>query len=273
MLGGRPRRAGGQRPERASAEPPALFRASQNVREAIGGRLVVTPYPRKTFLSSRAHFYPFISTAHQEGLPLRSVTHRSLALVLGVSPATLRRHAWLTRWPRRHPDRWARRETIRQTRARRSWYPAWHYPPENRDLWPLACLLGVCLIAPPVSAQPQHGTASWYSCASTKQESSKSDCLMANGRRMDDEAFTAASWDYPLGTRLEVCAYENQHFSFRHSTSRSRRCQVVRVFDRGPAKRLVRTGRIIDLSKAAFQALAPLSEGVIPVEIIEEVQP
>jgi rare lipoprotein A (peptidoglycan hydrolase) len=41
---------------------------------------------------------------------------------------------------------------------------------------------------------------------------------------------------------------------------------VVRINDRGPAKRLKRG---IDLSKAAFKALAPLELGLIKVKLIK----
>ena len=50
------------------------------------------------------------------------------------------------------------------------------------------------------------------------------------------------------------------------SQNQERTVQVI-VTDRGPAKCLYRQGRILDLSKAAFAKLAPLSQGVIQVEI------
>jgi len=78
---------------------------------------------------------------------------------------------------------------------------------------------------------------------------------MANGRRLDDNKFTCASWDYPLGTWLYV-----------RSLISNRSCKVI-VTDRGPAKRLYRKGRVLDLSKSAFNSIASLSEGVIPVSI------
>ena len=93
---------------------------------------------------------------------------------------------------------------------------------------------------------PLHAaTASWYGEESLGP--------MANGRPFDPSALTCASWFYPFGTRLQVI----------HGTN----SVVVTVTDRGPAKRLVRKGRVIDLSRAAFARLAPLSKGVIPVTI------
>ena len=76
---------------------------------------------------------------------------------------------------------------------------------------------------------------------------------MANGRALEDEAFTAASWDYPFGSRLHV-AHGTAHIN-------------VTVTDRGPARRLARQGRLLDLSQAAFQALAPLAQGIVQVTV------
>jgi rare lipoprotein A len=92
-----------------------------------------------------------------------------------------------------------------------------------------------------------HGTASWYSTAETHGRAT------ASGERLDDGALTAAMWDVPFGTRLRV--------------SMGGRSVVVRVNDRGPARRLVSQGRICDLTRAAFAKLAPLSRGVIPVTV------
>lgn len=76
---------------------------------------------------------------------------------------------------------------------------------------------------------------------------------MANGQPFDPNRLTCASWFYPFGTRLRV-----EHGG---------RSVVVVVTDRGPAPELVRRGRIIDLSRAAFARLAPLGRGLIPVRV------
>jgi rare lipoprotein A (peptidoglycan hydrolase) len=39
------------------------------------------------------------------------------------------------------------------------------------------------------------------------------------------------------------------------------------VTDRGPAKRLYRKGRIVDLSVAAFKEIASLKQGIIEVKV------
>ena len=96
-------------------------------------------------------------------------------------------------------------------------------------------------------------TASWYTYASTIKEGNSG--ITASGQMMNDSKLTAASWFYPFGTILKVTSLNNG------------RSINVTVNDRGPAKRLVKKGRVIDLSRSAFQALSPLSAGVIPVRI------
>jgi rare lipoprotein A len=81
--------------------------------------------------------------------------------------------------------------------------------------------------------------------------------LMANGQPLDDGAFTCANWDYPFGQRLKVT---------NKATGNS---VTVVCTDRGPAKRLYHAGRMIDLSKAAFRAIAPLAQGVCQVKVTE----
>lgn len=77
--------------------------------------------------------------------------------------------------------------------------------------------------------------------------------LMANGIPFDPDRLTAASWFYPFGTQIRV-EHEN-------------RSVVVTITDRGPALRLVRQGRIIDLSEAAFDRLAATPQGLIYVRL------
>ncbi len=62
----------------------------------------------------------------------------------------------------------------------------------------------------------------------------------------DDPTITAAN-DWPLGTLLLVC----------HDA----RCIRVRICDRGGF------GNAVDLSRAAFAQLAPLSSGIIDVTV------
>ena len=113
-------------------------------------------------------------------------------------------------------------------------------------------LLGLCGF---IEAVETSGQASWYSKASCQKEGT-SGVKTASGKVFDENADTCASWFYPFGTKLRV-TYKNKSV-------------IVVVTDRGPSKKLVAKGRIIDLSKGAFEKLAPLSKGVIQVTIEEE---
>ena len=92
------------------------------------------------------------------------------------------------------------------------------------------------------------GIASYYSYECAKLP-------MANGRPFDPEKRTCASWFYDFGTMLAV-----------RSLDTGRVTHVV-VTDRGPNKRLVKRGRIIDLSKRAFEDICGLEKGLTRVII------
>jgi rare lipoprotein A len=77
--------------------------------------------------------------------------------------------------------------------------------------------------------------------------------LMANGQRFDPDKCTAASWFYDIGTKV-VVTHEDKSV-------------IVEITDRGPAKSLLKKGRIIDLSRAAFAKLADLDLGIIDVTV------
>lgn len=83
---------------------------------------------------------------------------------------------------------------------------------------------------------------------------------MANRQPFDPDRLTAASWFYPLGTRLRVTLKPIGSRDVPPSV-------VVIVTDRGPAKYLVRKGRKIDLSAAAFAQLSQPELGLIEVTI------
>ena len=85
-------------------------------------------------------------------------------------------------------------------------------------------------------------TASYYTYESCVREGT-SGVWTASGERYNENDFTCASWDYSFGQRLLVTNVGNG------------RQVIVRVNDRGPAKRLYKKGRIIDLSYAAMCAL------------------
>ena len=94
------------------------------------------------------------------------------------------------------------------------------------------------------------GKASWYS-----QNDPGILLTTANMERFDDSELTCAVWDLPFNTILKVTNLENG------------KSVIVRVNDRGPAKRLNRT---IDLTKQAFSRIADLDKGLadVSVEII-----
>jgi len=77
--------------------------------------------------------------------------------------------------------------------------------------------------------------------------------LMANGRPFNPDRLTAASWFFELGTKVVV--------------THNGRSVVVEITDRGPARHLVREGRKIDLSHAAFIRLGNPSRGLIAVTV------
>jgi peptidoglycan lytic transglycosylase len=95
------------------------------------------------------------------------------------------------------------------------------------------------------------GLASWYG----EEHRGK---LMANGKRFDPDKFTAASWYYPLGTKVRVTLA---------SGARRPRSVLVTITDRGPALELLRDGRIIDLSHAPFKKLAHPKVGLVAVAV------
>jgi rare lipoprotein A len=99
-----------------------------------------------------------------------------------------------------------------------------------------------------MSAQEWIGLASWYGGGERLNPRT------AAGRRFNPEALEAAMWEVPLDSIVRVT---NQ------GTGRS---IVVRITDRGPARRL-RRERVIDLTRRAFAQLAPLRQGLVPVVV------
>ncbi len=94
------------------------------------------------------------------------------------------------------------------------------------------------------------GQASWYSIKSPGVGK-----YTANMEVFNDTAMTCAMWGVPFNQKVRVTNLENG------------KSVVVRVNDRGPNKRYVRKGRVIDLSKAAFQSIAGLKQGLVKVRL------
>jgi rare lipoprotein A len=101
------------------------------------------------------------------------------------------------------------------------------------------------------SVVAKNGQASWYGEGHRGK-------LMANGKKFNPDKLTAASWFYPLGTKVRVTAKASGHSA--HSV-------LVTVTDRGPAPDLVREGRIIDLAHAAYKRLAHPDLGLVSVSV------
>jgi rare lipoprotein A len=91
------------------------------------------------------------------------------------------------------------------------------------------------------------GKASWYS-----QRDPGILLTTANMEIFNDSQLTCAMWDMPFNTILKVTNLENG------------KSVVVRVNDRGPARRLNRT---IDLTKTAFSRIADLEKGLAEVSV------
>lgn len=94
-----------------------------------------------------------------------------------------------------------------------------------------------------------YGRASWYG---HEWEQGKHRGTMANGHHFDHRKLTAASYDYPLGTVVEVM---NQANGERVTAT---------ITDRGPARRL---NRRIDLSQAAARKLGFERAGLADVAV------
>jgi rare lipoprotein A (peptidoglycan hydrolase) len=97
--------------------------------------------------------------------------------------------------------------------------------------------------------------ASWYSNASLIKEGTwknGKECRMANGRKFDENALTCAARLYPLGSVIRV------------TDVRTNKSVIVTVTDK-IGKRFAASR--IDLTRAAFLRLAPLSRGVLTVKV------
>jgi rare lipoprotein A len=116
-------------------------------------------------------------------------------------------------------------------------------------LWTSLFLLLACSALADII--PAKGVASWYGEDHRGR-------LMANGKRFNPDRLTAASWFYPLGTKVRVTLKTESGIT---------RSVLVTITDRGPSKDLVRDGRIIDLTHAAFRRLGRPTRGLIPVTV------
>ena len=97
----------------------------------------------------------------------------------------------------------------------------------------------------------------WHACCydrATWYGETERGKLMANGHPFNPDALTAASWNYPLGTKLKV-VYGNKSV-------------LVEVTDKGGARAFMQFGKVVDLSRAAFARLEKPAVGSIRVKIM-----
>jgi rare lipoprotein A len=105
-----------------------------------------------------------------------------------------------------------------------------------------------------MAGSAQAYTASWYGVTGDHCDPWKH-VRTASGELFNENALTAASWKWPLGSYIRV------------TNLATMASVVVKITDRGPARHLYRKGRIVDLTRGAFARIADLRDGVIKVEV------
>lgn len=126
---------------------------------------------------------------------------------------------------------------------------------------PVATTSAIPVVSPPAAlrvpetvqaaSMPVMVKATWYGVKEYCERFNPS-CIMANGEKLDDTKYTAAcAKRWKLGEKISV-RYGEQTI-------------IVECTDRGSFEE--KYDRQLDLSKAAFGTLAPLSKGVITVEV------
>ena len=123
----------------------------------------------------------------------------------------------------------------------------------------VAILAALCILPKAMAAMTtpfekpkatRFGKASWYS-----QRSPGIKSRTANNEIFNEDAMTCAIWGVGFNKRIRVTNMTNG------------KTLVVRVNDRGPRKRYVQKGRVIDLTKAAFEKLNASKQGIIEVKL------
>lgn len=115
----------------------------------------------------------------------------------------------------------------------------------------VAILISLCSI---VLASER--TASYYTKESAQREGT-SGVWTASGERYNENALTCAMRTREFGQKWKICNVDNN------------KCVEVINNDFGPNKKLYNKGRIVDLSKKAFESIANLDEGVINVTVVK----
>ncbi len=94
------------------------------------------------------------------------------------------------------------------------------------------------------------GHASWYS----ENDPGVSRCT-ANQEVFNEDAMTCALWGVKFNRKVRITNLANG------------KSVIVRVNDRGPHKKFVAKGRVVDLTKGAFQQIASLKHGLIKIRM------
>lgn len=102
-------------------------------------------------------------------------------------------------------------------------------------------------VTPPKKETPteQHGRASWYSTGTN------GGTRTASGRKLSNDAATAAHKTLPIGTKVRVTNKNNG------------KSEIVVITDRGPYVR----GRIIDVTVGTARKLGFVKSGTAPVKV------
>src|SRR3954454_10758140 len=101
------------------------------------------------------------------------------------------------------------------------------------------------------NSKPASGMASWYG----EEHRGR---LMANGRKFDPDKLTAASWFYPLGTKVRVTL---------DTPGQPQRIVTVTITDRGPALRVVGQKVFFDHTYSAFRDRLDPDLAVVGVKV------
>lgn len=91
----------------------------------------------------------------------------------------------------------------------------------------------------------QHGTASWYNIRTNHGTHT------ASGRPLENDAFTAAHREWPMGSKVRVTNLDNG------------RSEILTITDRGPYTR----GRVIDVTVGSAKRLGFYQDGLTRTKI------
>ena len=117
--------------------------------------------------------------------------------------------------------------------------------------WAVALFFVLCTAS---SAYANETKASWYSFQSARSEGTSG-------------YFTASK--EPFNENAMTCALPHRNWGglYKVTNLKTGKFVVVRHNDFGPGKKPRSRGVVIDLSKAAFSKIAPLSEGIVHVKV------